>query len=112
MKKLDLLVIVDQFGGGVEGEQIVHRGRHLEGALVAVAHGARNPLGIGDAGAYHAADFLSQGANPGRLRIAVVAMIDGRVAAAEVPNGRHHAALMLVVLAGVQQVMLAAVLIL
>jgi hypothetical protein len=39
-------------------------------------------------------------------------MIDGRVAAAQMAHGRHHAALMLVVLAGVQQVMLAAVLVL
>src|SRR3546814_8055375 len=41
----------------------VDRRRHLEGALVAVAHDAGDPLGIDRAGAHHAGDLLLQGAD-------------------------------------------------
>jgi hypothetical protein len=50
-------------GGGGEGEHVIDGGRHLEGALVAVAAHAIDPFGVDDARAHDAGDFLLQRAH-------------------------------------------------
>ena len=78
-----VLVIAHHPSGGVVGEQVIHRGGHLEGALVAVALYARDPLRVARARAHHAADLLRQRAQARRGRIAVIAEIHPRLRAAE-----------------------------
>ena len=105
------MIVAHHPGGGVVGEQVIHRGGHLEGALVAVAAHAGDPLRVGHARAQHAADLLRQGAQARRGRIGVVAAIHPRLLAAQVAHGRRHAALELVVIVGIEQVVLAVVLV-
>jgi hypothetical protein len=45
------VVVLDHAGGGGEGEEVVDGGGDLEGALVAVAHDAGDPLRVGGAAA-------------------------------------------------------------
>ena len=52
------VMMLHRVRGGGEGEQVVDRRRDLEGALVAVAHHARDPLRIGGAAAHDARDLL------------------------------------------------------
>lgn len=87
-----VLVVVHQLGGGVEGEQVVHRRGQFEGALVAVALHAGDPLGVGGAGAHHPAQFLPQGADARQVRLAVVAVVAGDRLAAQGLGGGEHAA--------------------
>src|SRR5690606_12597624 len=57
------VMVLDHARGGGEGEQVVDRRGDLEGALVAVAHDAGEPFGVGRAGAHDPADFLLEGAD-------------------------------------------------
>src|SRR3546814_11873577 len=53
-------MVGDRARGRGEGEHVVDRRRHLEGALVAVAHDAGDPFRVDDAGAHGAGDLLLQ----------------------------------------------------
>src|SRR3546814_9072842 len=89
----------------------VDRRRHLEGPLVAVAHDAGNPLWIDRSGAHHARDLLLQGADLRALGARVVIVVDDGPRAGEVLHRRRQAALELVVVVGVEQIVLAVVLV-
>jgi hypothetical protein len=70
-------------GGGGEGEHVVDGGDDLEGALVAVAHDARDPFRIDDAGADDAGDLLLERAGQRVLGARMVVVIGGGAAAGE-----------------------------
>ena len=106
------MVAFDRVGGGGEGEEVVDCGGDLEGALVAVAHDAGQPFGVDDARPHDAADFLIQGADHRALNARVVVVVDGGGFALQVFHRRRDAALELVVVVGIQQVVLAVVLVL
>jgi len=96
-----VLMIAHEAGGGVVGEQVVHRGGHFEGAFVAVAAGGGEPFGVDHAGAHDAGDLLFQAADARAGGVVVVAVIDGRGPFAEDGAGGGHAPLELVVVVGV-----------
>ncbi|MDT4840593.1 hypothetical protein FQZ97_744210 [compost metagenome] len=107
-----VLVVVHQLAGGVEGEQVVHRRRQFEGALVAVPFHPGDPLGVGRAGAHHTAQLLLEAADARQVGLAVVAVVTGDLFPAQGLGGGEHAALELVVVVGVEDVVLAIVLVL
>ena len=57
------MVVLDLTRAGGEGEQVVDRGGDLERSLVAVAHDAPQPFGVGRTAAHDAADLLLQRAH-------------------------------------------------
>ena len=67
-------------GGGVVAEQVVDRGRHLEGALVAVAVHGVDPLRVDDPGAHDPRRLLGQRADLRARRVGGVAEPRLRVA--------------------------------
>ncbi len=99
-------------GGGGEGEQVVDRRRDLEGALVAVPHDAGQPFRVDDARADDAADLVLERADHRPLGPGVVVVVDDRRPAGQVLDRRRGAALELVVVVRVEQVVLAVVLVL
>ena len=107
-----ILVIVNQRGGGVEGEQVVHGRGHFKRAFIAMALHAFDPLGVGRTGTDHPVELFLQGADFRHVRLAVVTMVAGGLFAAQGFHGGQHAALELVVVVGVEQVVLAIVLVL
>ena len=104
-------MVLDHARGGGEGEQIVDRGRDLEGTLVAVAHHAAQPFRVGGAPAHDAADLLLERAHARVLGAGMVVVEDLRLAAGQVAHGGGEAALELVVVVAVEQVVLAIVLV-
>ena len=105
-------MIVNQRGGGVEGEQVVHGRGHFKRAFIAMALHAFDPLGVGRAGTDHPVELFLQGADFRHVRLAVVAMVAGGLVTAQGFHGGQHAALELVVVVGVEQIVLAIVLVL
>ena len=106
------MMVADGVGRRREGKQVVDRGRHLERPLVAVAHAAGDPFRIDDAGAHDARHLLVERADPGRFGPRVVIVIDRRRRPGQVLDRRGEAAFELIVVAAVEQVMLAVVLVL
>src|SRR5262245_65893979 len=105
------MMILNHARGGGEGEQIVDRGRNLERSLVAMAHHAAQPLRIGRTAAHDPADLLLQRTDPGMVWAGMVVVEDLRLATRKVPDGGGKAALELVIVVAVEQVVLAIVLV-
>ena len=103
--------VVDGARGGGEGEQIVDRRGDLGGALVAVPHDPGDPARVGGAAAHDPADFLAQGADARPVGLRMVVVVDRRGAPGQVPDRDRQAALELVVIVAVEQVVLAVVLV-
>jgi hypothetical protein len=59
-----------------KGAQMVERGGQFCPAAKAVAHHARDPAGMGGAGAHHAGDFLGQRAGDGPGGVVAVEVIE------------------------------------
>ena len=97
--------------GGVEAEQVVHGGGQLERAFVAVALDACQPLGVDHARAHHPCHLFGQGAHPHRAGHAEVAVVQGGQRARQQLHRGPHAAVELVVVVGIQDVVLAVVLV-
>ena len=106
------MVILDAPGGGGKGEEVVDGGGHLERALVAVTHDAGDPLGIDHPGADDPRDLLVEGADPGRLRPGVVGVVNRGLCPRKHADGGGDAALELVVVVGIEDVVLPVVLVL
>ena len=106
------VVVLDGAGGGGEGEEVIHRRRDLEGALVAVAHDPLDPLGVGYAGVDHAAELVGERANARVVGHGVVVVVERGRAAGVDRHRRRQAALELVVVVAVEQIVLAVVLVL
>ena len=104
-------MVLDHARGGGEGEQVVDRGRDLEGTLVAMAHDAAQPFRIGGAPAHDAADLLLEGAHAWVLGAGMVVVKDLGLAAGQMADGGGKAALELIVVVAVEQVVLAIVLV-
>ncbi len=71
-----------------------------------------DPLRVGRPGTDDPVQFFLEGTDLRQVRLAVVAVVAGGLVAAEAFHRRQHAALELVVVVGVQQVVLAVVLVL
>src|SRR6266851_8371789 len=93
------------------GEEIIDRGGDLASALVAVPHHPGQPFRVRCAGAHDAADLVCEAADSRRLRARMIAVPDRRLAAGEVADGDRKAALELVVIVAVENVVLAIVLV-
>src|SRR5207248_8471781 len=98
--------VVDCARGGSKGKEIVDRCGDLGGALVAVPHNAGDPARVSGAAADHASQFLAQAADARPLRPRVVVVPNCRRAAREVSDNEGEAALELVVVVAVEQVVL------
>ena len=105
------MMVLDHARGGGEGEQIVDRGRDLERTLVAMAHHAAQPFRVGGAPAHDPADLLLERAHARVLGAGMVVVEDLRLAAGQMAHGGGEAALELVVVVAVEQVVLAIVLV-
>ena len=107
----DVLVhpVLRDAGRRVVAEQVVDGRGELGGALVAVADHRGDPARVGDARAEHAPRLLRQRARHDARRVRRVAEHGGRLAAGDRAHGRDHPAVVLVVVAGVEDVVLAAV---
>ena len=107
----DLLVhpVLGHAGRRVVAEQVVDGGGELGGALVAVADHRRDPARVGDARAEDAPRLLGQAARDHARGVGAVAQVGGRLAPGERAHGRDHAAVVLVVVVGVEDVVLARV---
>ena len=106
-----VLVVADHAGRGVEAEQVVDGGGHLGRALVAVTAHARDPLRVHGARADHARHLFAQGADARRPGVAEIAVVQRGGRAGQRLHGGGHAALELRVVVGVEQVVLAVVLV-
>jgi hypothetical protein len=104
-------MVGDGPGGGREGEEVVHGGGHLEGALVAVAHNPGDPFRIDHARPHHPGDLFLQSAHLGALGPGMVVVVDAGPAAGKVAHRHGEPALELVVVVGIQQVVLPVVLV-
>src|SRR5436305_13653533 len=99
--------VVDEAGGGREGEQVIDRGGDLGGALVAVPHYAGDPARVGGAAAHDPADLLAQAADAGAIRLRMVVVVDRRGAARQMPRRERETALELVIIVAVEEGVLA-----
>src|SRR6185437_1168810 len=107
--ELLVLPVRHDAGGGVPAEEVVDGGGHLERALVAVpAHGV-HPAGVHHARPEDAGGLLVQRAGADRLGPGGVADVRGGRGAGERADGGHHPAVVLVVVVGVGDVVLAGV---
>src|SRR5689334_2792016 len=106
------MVVLDGAGGRGEGEEVIDRRGDFEGALVAMAHHAGEPFRVDDPGADDAADLLLKRAYARRLRARMVVVVNDRRGPGEMAYRRGEAALELVVVVAVEQVVLAVVLVL
>ena len=106
-----VLVVAHHAGGGVKGKQKIHRSGNLERAFVAVALDAFQPLGVDGPRPHHARDLFAQRADARRTGHAEVTVVQGGIVAAQVLDRDRHAALKLVVVVRIQDVVLAVVLV-
>ena len=98
--------------GGVVAEEVVDGGGQLEGALVAVPLHGRDPLRVEDPGAHHPGRLLGQAPHAGTGRVGRVTEPRLWLGAGQGPDGRDHAAVVLEVVVGVEDVVLTVVLVL
>src|SRR5712691_2858862 len=96
---------------GSEGEQIVDRRGDLGRTLVAVPHHALDPARVGGAPAHDAPDLLAQGADARPVGLRMIDVVDRRFAPRQMPHGERKAALELVVIVIVGEIVLAIVLV-
>ena len=101
--------VVDHPGRRIETEEVVHRGRELEGALVAVPAHRRHPARVDHPGSEHAGRLLSERARADRVGSRRVADVGARGRAGQGPDRRDHAAVVLEVVVAVGDVVLARV---
>ena len=64
-----------------EGEQVIKRRRHLERALVAVAHRAGDPFRVAGTAANNTPDFLAKGTDHRPLGKRMIIVIDRHITA-------------------------------
>ena len=98
-------------GAGVIGKEVVEAGAHLETAAVAVALHPCDPAGIQEARADHLVELPAEGPYTRTFRPGVVAEPDGRTLPPQCRYRCTQPALKLVVVVGIQQVVLAVVLV-
>ena len=99
-------------GGGVVAKHIVHGGRQLESALVAVAPHGFHPLGIDHPTAKNPAGFVLQIPHPGTGRVGTVAKELAGIAAGQSAHRGNHPAVILHIVIAVEQVVFPIVLVL
>src|SRR5262249_2526597 len=101
----------DRAGRRGEGEHVVDSSDDLEGALVAVSLYARDPFGIDDTGTDDARDFLLERPRQRPFGAGMIVVVGGRPATHQRLSRHREAALELVVIVAVEQVVLAIVLV-
>ncbi len=106
------MVVLHRAGGGGEGEQVIHRRGDLEGALVAVPLHPLDPLRVHHARSDDPADLFIEGANHRAFGAGMVVVVDRAIASLQRGHRRRRAAFELVIVVGVEQVVLAVVLVL
>ena len=100
-----------EISGGVKAEQIIHRGRLFQPALVPVPPDAREPPGIHHAGAVHPQGFFLQVTHAGTFGVGAVTKVAPGLHAAQVTHRGHHPAKELQVIVTVENVVFAVVLV-
>ena len=98
-------------GTGVVGKEIVEAGGHFEPALVAVALHGGNPAGVEHPAAQHLVEFPLEPVQPRSPMTGMVAKPKGRGLALQGFSCGAQAPLELVVVVGIEQIMLAVVLV-
>src|SRR5258708_17077436 len=107
--------LVDEVGSNlrrrIETEDVVDGGRKLKATLVAVALDGFDPFGVDYARAIDPQSLFAKIANLRRVRTRAVAEVRFRLSPGKRPDRRDHAAVKLEVIIGVEDVVLAIVLV-
>ena len=94
-----------------KGEHVVDSGGDLEGALVAMALDAGDPFRVHDARSHDARNLVLERADDGALGTRMVIVIDQGPLAARFLDRGGHAAFELVIVVGIEEIVLAIVLV-
>ena len=98
LSDLLVLVVCHDVAGRVVAKEVIHGGRHLKRALVAVFTHPGNPLWVEDAAAEDTVELLLEGADAHFFRVCRIAVVGDWSLPAQFGNGGVESALKLEVI--------------